>query len=441
MSQVLIIIILVILVILVGLIGLYLSGFFGSSQKNPSDLHPFVDFAEIIEPSLLPEAKKDYNKIILKVFEIINSQPYLLDDNSEKLFGPIMQSQMAPIFAELSKKYTPAVGAKLFKYFVLKHLTVILDNYYTGPPIKIDIPLSLVPLNMPFLQNGPMKDFVYELIPFHFEYTSKVTSKRANASTLAPYKYFVYNIPKDIRDEVAHLYDNIVDRYIGIFNNVVAPLTEVNLDTIKTLNLGPVFLQVGPLIQEDIAKIQKLVGENLPRFIIKAYNENILPFLTNYYKGPGIFTGGPLFLPLPAGPQKVNIIYPNKPFNMRPKCLPYQVTKVVNGVKTCVDVNVALKEYTDSHPVTSPVLTSSPALSIPSSSVPSIAPSVTFPTPTTVAPTTAAPSVTFPTPTTATPSISTPVITTAASTPVLSSTAISSPSSSSSSSSSARKLL
>ena len=35
-------------------------------NQSPSDLHPFKDLAEAIEPSVLPEAKKDYNKIITK---------------------------------------------------------------------------------------------------------------------------------------------------------------------------------------------------------------------------------------------------------------------------------------------------------------------------------------------------------------------------------------
>jgi len=369
MSQELIIVILVIIIILIGLIGLYLGGFFQSTspspptsppppypvptlatiQKDPSELHPFANLSEIIEPSLLPEAKKDYNKIILKFFEIINSQPYLIDENSGKLFGPIIQAQMIPVFTELAKKYTPSVGGKLFKYFVLKHLTVILDNYYTGPPININIPLSLVPTNNPFLQNGPMKDFIYEIIPLAFQYQSKVKAKVANASTLAPYKYFVYNIPKDIRDEVAKLYDNIVDRYIGVLNKLVAPLSEVNLETLKTLNPSLLLKEIEPMLKEDTEKIQKLLGENVPRFIIKMYNENVLPFLTNYYKGPGIYMGTPLYLAPPTGPQEINIIYPNKVFNMRPKCMSGQITKVVKGVKSCIDINVALKEYNDTN--------------------------------------------------------------------------------------------
>jgi hypothetical protein len=120
MGQELIIVILIIIIILIGLIGLYLGGFFQSTspspptpppspalatiQRDPSELHPFANLSEIIEPSLLPEAKKDYNKIILKFFEIINSQPYLIDENSGKLFGPIIQAQMIPVFTELAKK-------------------------------------------------------------------------------------------------------------------------------------------------------------------------------------------------------------------------------------------------------------------------------------------------------------------------------------------------
>jgi hypothetical protein len=363
------------------------------ANQSPSDLHPFRDLAEAIEPSVLPEAKKDYNKIIIKFFKVINSQPYQIDINSGVVFGPIIMKEMTPLLMKISTKYTPSVAAKLLKFFVLKHIKVILDNYYVGPPIKIQLPLPTeppVPAGYPqFIPSEMVKQFMNEIYPIDFKYTSKIKAKVVNASTIAPFKYLVYNIPANIRQEVTNLYDEIVDRYMNTLNNAISALnvTEINIDTIKLIKVDEEMKKILPMMMQDISKIQKLAGENIPKFISTFFNQNILPFLRNYYTGPGIYFND--IIPLPGiPPQIITINYPNKVLNIRPKCEQGFVVKVdENGVKTCVssyEINklvsspqTTLTPQTPSLPtisVTSPVINLSPTVAS------SLAPSITFPT-------------------------------------------------------------
>jgi hypothetical protein len=204
---------------------------------------------------------------------------------------------MQPILFKLQQKYTPSVGGKLLKYFACKHAIILLDNYYNGPVINFMIP-AYPQLNIE---------------SFPFTYIPKRKRRVLNASKLAPFKYFVYNLPKKIRDEAKILYDDIVYRYMMILNETVAQLPELNINTIKTINIQGIFAKYRPMIQQDLKKIQKLFGNNMVILIKNLFMKNVVPLLDIFYRGPGIKFNSPIITNLyNTPPQVITIDYPNK---------------------------------------------------------------------------------------------------------------------------------
>jgi len=263
---------------------------------EPSDYRPFSELSEAIEPSILPMAKEDYNRLMGQFFEVLNRQSKKLDyisliEMSDTSLMAQINAKMMPLIEGLKKKYTPQVAGKLLKYFACKHVTILLDNYYTGPPINMVVP-------------------EYRMLgidSFPFTYKSKTTGKVVNASTLAPFKYLSYNIPSKIRTEVSQLYDSIMDRYMDILNNVLKSLPEVNIDTVKSLDVMSIMQNYRSAMEQDFNRIKQLFGPNIAIIVISILKKNILPLLNTYYRGPGID------LTSPPGPnnQVINIKYPN----------------------------------------------------------------------------------------------------------------------------------
>jgi hypothetical protein len=294
MNQTLILILLILLILLVAIIMLYLAGYF---NKKPSDIRPFSDFLQLIDPTLLPEAKKDYNEFVLAFFRVLNNQSEKISMKSLKTYIPPLINQMQPIIKDLQQKYSPAIGGKLLQYFACKHLVILLDNYYNGPPINFMIP------SYPLLY----------IESFPFIYVPKKNRRVINASSLAPFKYFIHNIPSKIRDEVIVLYDNIVYRYMMAINETVASLSEVNVNTIKEINLLEIMVKYGPMIQKDLIEFQKLFGENMVIIIKNLFMKNSVPLLDNFYRGPVINFKSPTITNLyNTSPQVITINYPNK---------------------------------------------------------------------------------------------------------------------------------
>ena len=288
------IILIITLILLVILIALYLFGYF---SYRPSDYRPFNEVVDIFEPKMLKEAKKDYNATILDFFRIINEQSEVLTRSNYNDYKLEIHELMLPTTLKLQRKYTPKLWGKLFKYFACKHLTILLDNYYTGPPINMLIP------SIPSLH----------IDSFPFIYKSKTTGKVVNASTLAPFKYFIYNIPNDIKDEFTKLYDNMIDKYANILNTTLSKLKEVNINTIRTIDFKTLFINNKLILKEDLSKIEILFGKNYVKILRKIFNKNILPLLDNFYKGPGINLSGSINVA--NNPQIITINYPNKDKN------------------------------------------------------------------------------------------------------------------------------
>jgi hypothetical protein len=188
----------ILLVLLVVLIVMYFLGYF---TYTAADLPPFSDFAYAIDPSVLKEAKRDYNKFIDTIFNVLNNQTQLLNNSAfETKSGPppimsAIEEELQPLYARFAEKYTPEIRGKLLKYFICKHIKVLLDNYYLGPHIYIAVP------DLPSLH---IKAF-----PFTYDAKRQPGSKPARGSTIAPFKYFAKNIPDKIRPKVAALYENV----------------------------------------------------------------------------------------------------------------------------------------------------------------------------------------------------------------------------------------
>ena len=288
-------IIIIVLVLLVVIIAYWYMNKVTISSL-PSDMHPFSDLAQLIDPSVLPDAKDDYNDIILTLFDVINKQAKVLSLPNLPEYNKAIVSAMAPKLKKFSTKYTPEIASKLLKYFVTLHIIALLDNYYTGPPIKLMVPAN------PFLK----------MDSFPFIYTSKITSKIANASTLIPFKYLVYNIPKNIRKEVTTIYDNMIDRYAQAVNESVSKLSEVNMTTIRQVNVMSLMMKYQQMMTNDLNKIKQLYGSNVYKISKKVFMKNVVPLLDRYYRGPGIEIDQSIPSSLGSPYKKISIRYPNK---------------------------------------------------------------------------------------------------------------------------------
>lgn len=295
MFEAIIVIILVILVLLIAYFYINRDSV-PSIITNPSDMHPFSDLAQIIDPSVLPDAKDDYNDIILTLFDVINRQGKVLSIQNFPEYNKNISEVMKKKVDKFSKKYTPEVASKLIKFFVITHVTTLLDNYYTGPPINLKVPANPFP----------------KIDAFEFKYTSKTKSKVANASTLIPFKYLVYNIPKGIRKEVTDIYDNMIDRYAQAVNEAVSKLPEINEKTIKGINVMALMSKYQQMMTNDLNRIKKLFGDNVYKVSKKVFMKNLVPLLDKYYKGLGIEID--TVQPSPPGSpvRKLSIRYPNK---------------------------------------------------------------------------------------------------------------------------------
>jgi len=289
----------IVLTLLVVLIGLHWAGFF---TYTPADLPPFSDIAYAIDPSILKEAKRDYNKIIDTIFAVLNTQTALIDnnvsENNPNAQHPLMAAldeELNPVMDRIAKKYTADVKARLLKYFVLKHIRVILDNYYIGPHIYIAVP--------------DLPEFNIKAFPFTYDAKRRPGMKTKKGSTIAPFKYFAKNIPEKIRPQVAALYDGILKKYMRAFNKVVSELPEVNLKTIQTIDMNRQLKRYGPMIAKDFETIQKIFGANVSRTIKAIFVQNLLPLLNKFYKGPAINYVLPITVP--SNPQIVLINFPN----------------------------------------------------------------------------------------------------------------------------------
>jgi hypothetical protein len=112
----------------------------------PSDLKPFQNIVGEIKP-YLNDAKKDYNRLVKKYFEIINKYPVINDANISKIKEDVRKN----LYTELNnlnfpnKKYpsdlTKKITDKLLKYFVLnitdkndfiQNVLPLLNNFYKG---------------------------------------------------------------------------------------------------------------------------------------------------------------------------------------------------------------------------------------------------------------------------------------------------------------------
>jgi hypothetical protein len=311
-------------------------GFF---TYKASDLSPFKDFDYAIEPSLKKQAKRDYNKIVDVIFYVLNSQTRKLDNSqilklSSNGVPPIIEElnkELKPLLDELSEKYTPKIKGKLIKYFVCKHIIAILDNYYIGPHIYIEVP------DMPY----------YGIKAFPFIYDAKRVpgSKPGKGSKIAPFKYFVHNIPADIRNDVTKLYDNLLRKYMRILNSLVSKLREVNNRTLMAIDWNSFMIYNTIDIQDDLFKIQRIIGLNSSSLLQSILMTNVLPILNKYYKGPSInFT---IPASIPANPHLLSVNFPNtdknRIFTVVPGCLEGEgIRKVKTGsygyIKQCVKI-------------------------------------------------------------------------------------------------------
>lgn len=336
MSSIIIISLAVIFLILCVLIILYMCGFF---KNRPSDLSPFKDFEYAIDPNLKKLAKKDYNKIVDTIFTVLNAQTRSL--NEAQLFVPSkrgvppvideINKELKPLIDHISEKYTPEIKGQLIKYFLCKHLVAILDNYYTGPHIYIEVP------DIPSLH---IKAF-----PFNYDAKRIPGTKPGRGSRIAPFKYFAHNIPIEIRDDVENLYDHLLRKYMRLLNGLVSKLREVNMRTLQKINWNEFIIKNSLDMQDDLFKIQRIIGLNSASILQSILMTNVLPLLNKYYKGPSInFT---IPASIPANPHLLSVNFPNADnnlvFTVKPGCLEGEAIKKVNTgsfgyIKQCVRI-------------------------------------------------------------------------------------------------------
>lgn len=334
MSSIIIISLIVLLLILCVLIVLYMCGFF---TYRASDLSPFKDFEYAIDPSLKKQARHDYNKIIKTIFYILNSQTRKLDESqilkpSSRGGPPLLEElnkELKPLLDLISEKYTPEIKGKLIKYFICKHIVAILDNYYTGPHIYIEVP------DIPY--------YGIKAFPFIYDAKRLPGTKPGKGSKIAPFKHFVHNIPIGIRKDVTKLYDHLLRKYMRIINSLVSKLREVNIKTLRAIDWSDFMKKNSLDIQDDLFKIQRIIGLNSAYLLQSILMINVLPLLNKYYTGPSInFT---IPANIPANPHLLTINFPNvdksQIFTVKPGCLEGEGIKRVNTgsfgyIKQCV---------------------------------------------------------------------------------------------------------
>jgi hypothetical protein len=125
----------------------------------------------------------------------------------------------------------------------------------------------------------------------------------------------------------------MIDRYMQAINEMVLPLTEVNMETIKKIDMQLVIAKYSPMYQQDLLKISDLFGKNTSKIVNKIFSQNIGPLLVNFYTGPGITITAPIAFD--NNPQIFTLNYPNKIFRMTPGCPPGKQITLVDGVKKC----------------------------------------------------------------------------------------------------------
>jgi hypothetical protein len=309
------------ILIIILFIGFYLIRYF---NITPADLSPYKDFKYAIEPSVRKQAKADYNIILNRIFFILNSKLITLDSSSSSKSSKFIKNlnkELKPTLNEISKNYTTDQKGKIIKYFIIKHVNVLLDNYYTGPYIYLNIP--------------DMPEFGIRAFPFTYKPKSNrnTRSKVVKGSKLAPFKYFAHNIPTEIRSKVESFYDYLLIKYTKILNSAVANLDEVNNKTIMSININSILKQNFLVIQYDLLKIQRKFGNNISDLIKSILMVNVLPLLNKYYTGPSINLK--IHADIPAMPHLVSINFPNTDnthiFKVAQGCLDGEEIKTVNN--------------------------------------------------------------------------------------------------------------
>jgi hypothetical protein len=292
MSSLIIFGISVILLAIIIFVTLYLFGFFSNSY---SDLSPLKDLDYAIEPSLKSQVKEHYNTILTTIFSVLNKQIATSEPTDVNILTANINKELNTVLVNLQQNYTDEVKSKLMKYVLCKNIIEILDNYYLGPPINIDIP------DIPS----------YYIKGFNFTYEAKRVKGTipVKGSTLSPFKYLVHNIPVNIRDNVTILYDHLLRKYMKILNSLVSKLTIINMQTLYSINWNE-FIQKNIVeIQEDLLKIQRILGSNIADLIKSILMVNVLPILNKFYTGPSINFVIPINIP--STPQVVTINFPN----------------------------------------------------------------------------------------------------------------------------------
>ena len=258
-------------------------------EISPSDLSPFNDIKYAIEPSVLKDASQDYNDIVKAFFNVLNNlmkidEKELTNPNGEYAKG--IKSKVLPLLLKFAKKYDQKIGAKLLKFFLVKHVTDLLDNFYTGPPINIQIPVPPDSFFKSDRNAAQFKTLLKEIFPFTFTYKALRNNKKLNASQIAPFKYLAKNIPSNIRSEFSSIYDDIIRGLMNGFNETVSKLPEINVNTIKNINPMPAVLKHGMPLKSKFDRISNLLASNKQNIVKSLFMINILPFLTHFYRGP-----------------------------------------------------------------------------------------------------------------------------------------------------------
>jgi hypothetical protein len=109
------------------------------------------------------------------IFSVLNKQIASSEPVNVNVLTADINKELNPILVKLEKNYTDEIKSKLMKYVICKNVIEILDNYYLGPPINIDIP------------DYPS----YYIKGFNFKYEAKRVKGivPVKGSTLSPFKY------------------------------------------------------------------------------------------------------------------------------------------------------------------------------------------------------------------------------------------------------------
>jgi hypothetical protein len=301
------------------------------TSLKPSQFAPFNNIIKEIDPSLLAISKKIYDKAVTKFFNVLSRYPKITDSNVQTVAREVYNTvggylKKSKSFQKNARKIysTFNYGNKLMKYFFLrfedkndfiKNALPLLNTFYKGK-ININNFNGSISMNYPNKDlnkiitinklstssvNYPNKDLNKI---FLYSKKSPITSASSVSSASSPKQYRL--LPSDLKpfqnivgeikpylNDAKKDYNRLVMKYFAILNKYPV-INDANISKIKEDVRKNLYAELNNLnfpnkkYPSDLTK--KITDKLLKYFVLNItdkndFIQNVLPLLTNFYKG------------------------------------------------------------------------------------------------------------------------------------------------------------